>query len=176
MARAAHHDTGTLVKRFTIRRAERWGRSADRHVAIIPPLEHHEHMAQPEGRLAGRIAPVKERAEAFLKRFEWTWTNSVVFSIGVVFFLLISVAVIPSFWLYYADQVLQWDGGAPHKILPFLPWTLDGFWLKEIRDGVAMGLSTGPLVTILVVAAVVQNWRRRLRGAASDSKPTGGYR
>jgi hypothetical protein len=26
------------------------------------------------------------------------------------------------------------------------------------------------------VAAVVQNWRRKLRGAPSDSKPTGGYR
>jgi hypothetical protein len=152
------------------------GRSTERSRGYNPPAEHHGHMAQTEGRLAGRIAPVKERAEAFLKRFEWTWTNSVMFSMGLVLFLLISVAVIPSFWLYFADQILQWDGGAPHKILPFLPWTLDGFWLKEIRDGVAMGLSTGPLVTLLVVAAIMQNWRRKLRGASSDSRPTGGYR
>ncbi len=133
-------------------------------------------MAQSQGRLAGRIAPAKERAEAFLKHFEWTWANAVAFSVGLVFFLLITVAVLPSFWLYFADQVLLWDGGAPHRILPFIPWTLQGFWLKELRDGVAMGLSTGPLVTVLVGAAIMQNWRRRLRGASSDSRPTGGYR
>lgn len=139
-------------------------------------------MAQPEGRLVARIAPGKERAEAFLKDFEWTWTSAVMFSLGVVFFLLISTAVIPSFWLYYADQVLKWDGGAPHTLLPWsiaqsiLPWTFDGFWLKELRDAVAMGLSTGPLITVLVGAAILQNRRRKLRGGSSDTRPTGGYR
>lgn len=133
-------------------------------------------MAQLQERLAGRIAPAKERGEAFQKSFDWTWTNSVLFAVGMMFFLLITVAVIPSFWLYFADQKLLWDGGAPHKILPFLPWTLDGFWLKEIRDAVAMGLSTVPLVAVLVGAAAMQNWRRKLRGASSDSRPTGGYR
>lgn len=128
------------------------------------------------GRLAGRIAPLKERTEAFLKSWEWTWASAVVFSLGIAFFLLISMAVIPSFWLYYADQVLKWDGGAPHEILPFLPWTLDGFWLLLLRDAVAMGLSTGPFITLLVGAAVLQNWRRKLRGAQSDTRPTGGYR
>jgi hypothetical protein len=128
------------------------------------------------GRLAGRIAPAKERAEAFLKSWEWTWGSAVVFSLALTFFIMITIAVIPSFWLYFADQKLKWDGGAPHKILPFIPITLEGFWLKELRDAVAMGLSTGPLVTVLVAAAVLQNWRRRLRGAQSDTRPTGGYR
>ena len=45
-----------------------------------------------------------------------------------------------------------------------------------LRDAVAMGLTTGPLVTVIVVAAVMQNWRRKLRGADGDSRPTGGYR
>jgi hypothetical protein len=134
------------------------------------------------GRLAGRIAPAKERAEAFLKSWEWTWGSAVVFSLGLTFFIMITIAVIPSFWLYFADQKLKWDGGAPHTLLPYswaqgiLPWTFQGFWLKELRDAVAMGLSTGPLVTILVAAAVLQNWRRKLRGAQSDTRPTGGYR
>jgi hypothetical protein len=128
------------------------------------------------GRMAGRIALAKGRAEAFLKSWEWTWTSAVVFSLALTFFIMITVAVIPSFWLYFADQKLKWDGGAPHKILPFIPWTLEGFWLKELRDAVAMGLSTGPLVTVLVAAAVLQNWRRKLRGAQSDTRPTGGYR
>jgi cbb3-type cytochrome oxidase subunit 3 len=143
-------------------------------------------MAQPEGRLVDGLAPPqgraaamqrqRQRAESALKNFEWTWTSAVIFSLGLVFFILISIAVIPSFWLYYADQKLKWDGGAPHKILPFLPWTLDGFWLKELRDAVAMGLSTGPLITVLVAGAILQNWRRKLRGAQSDTRPTGGYR
>ena len=118
----------------------------------------------------------RAKVEDLVKRFEWTWTSAVLFSVGLVFFILITVAVIPSFWLYYADEVLKWDGGAPQKILPFLPWTLDGFWLLQLRDAVAMGLSTVPLVAVLVVAAVMQNWRRKLRGAQSDTRPTGGYR
>jgi len=39
-----------------------------------------------------------------------------------------------------------------------------------------MGLTTGPFVTVLVVSAVMQNWRKRLRGGAGESRPTGGYR
>ena len=143
-------------------------------------------MAQPEGRLVGGIAPPQGRAAALqhrvaklgehVKAFEWTWTSAVVFSLGLVFFILITVAVIPSFWLYFADQKLKWDGGAPHRIFSFVPITLQGNWLKVIRDAVAMGLSTVPLVAILVGAAVMQNWRRKLRGAQSDTRPTGGYR
>jgi hypothetical protein len=132
--------------------------------------------------LAERLAPHKERAESFLREFEWTWTNAVVFSMAVLFFILITMAVIPSFWLYFADQKLMWDGGVDHPLFPWswaqkvLPWVIPGFWLKELRDAVAMGLSTGPLVTILVAAAILQNWRRRLRGAQSEARPTGGYR
>ena len=148
-------------------------------------------MAQAQGQLDAGIAPPRGRAAAmqrqrarvedFLKRFEWTWTNAVIFSVGLVFFILITVAVIPSFWLYFADQKLKWDGGAPHPVLPY-SWaqsivpTLDGFWLKQLRDAVAMGLSTVPLVLVLVLGAVMQNWRRKLRGAQSDTRPTGGYR
>jgi hypothetical protein len=115
--------------------------------------------------LQQRIAPAKERAERFLRTFEWTWTSAVLFSLGLTFFLLITAAVIPSFWLYFADQKLHWDGSGP-----------DGFVLKLLRDAVAMGLVTGPFFTILIVSAIMQNWRRKLRGASSDARPTGGYR
>jgi hypothetical protein len=106
----------------------------------------------------------RERADAFVRSFEWNWTTSVLCALGITFFLLISVAVIPSFWLYFADQKLKWDGSGPN-----------GLWLKVLRDAVAMGLSTGPIITVLVVASVMQNWRRKLRSQA-DSRPTGGYR
>jgi hypothetical protein len=39
-----------------------------------------------------------------------------------------------------------------------------------------MGLVTVPIIGILVVAAIMQNWRRKLRGQAGDVRPTGGYR
>ena len=36
-------------------------------------------------------------------------------------------------------------------------------------------LSVGPFVTVVVIGAIMQNWRRKLRGGTSD-RPTGGYR
>lgn len=122
-------------------------------------------MSQVQIAKVSRLASVKERVEAFLKSFEWTWTKAVVFSLGLVFFIMISTSVVPSFWLYFANQKLKWDGSGPN-----------GFWLKELRDAVAMGLSTGPIITILVGAAIMQNWRRKLRGQSGDVRPAGGYR
>ena len=122
-------------------------------------------MSQVQIAKVSRLASVKERVEAFLKSFEWTWTKAVVFSLGLVFFIMISTSVVPSFWLYFANQKLKWDGSGPN-----------GFWLKELRDAVAMGLSTGPIIMILVGAAIMQNWRRKLRGQSGDVRPAGGYR
>jgi ABC-type Fe3+ transport system permease subunit len=112
-----------------------------------------------------RLAHRKQQTEVFLKTFEWTWTKAIVFSIALTFLILITTSVIPSFWLYFADQKLKWSGAGPN-----------GFWLKELRDAIAMGLATTPIIVILVVAAVVQNWRRKLRGQSGDVRPTGGYR
>ena len=112
-----------------------------------------------------RLAHRKQQTEGFLKLFEWTWTKAIVFSMALTFLILITTSVIPSFWLYFADQKLKWSGAGPN-----------GFWLKELRDAIAMGLATTPIIVILVVAAVVQNWRRKLRGQSGDVRPTGGYR
>jgi hypothetical protein len=113
----------------------------------------------------GRLAHRKQQFEGFLKTFEWSWTKAIVFSIGLTFAIVITTSVIPSFWLYFADQKLKWSGAGPN-----------GFWLKELRDAIAMGLVTVPIIVILVGAAIVQNWRRRLRGQSGDVRPTGGYR
>ena len=115
----------------------------------------------------------KERVEAFLRNFEWTWTTAVVFSLGLVFFLLITTSVVPSFWLYFADSTLKWNDTAPQKLIIF---TIDGYWLKELRDAVAMGLATLPIIVVLVGGAIMQNWRKKLRGGDSAARPTGGYR
>lgn len=116
-------------------------------------------------KLPSAAVRIKERVEPFLRTFEWTWTTAVVFALAVVFYLMISMAVVPSFWLYFADQQLGWDGSGPN-----------GFWLMQLRDAVAMGLTTGPFVTAIVAATAMQNWRRRLRGQTGDSRPSGGYR
>lgn len=115
----------------------------------------------------------KERVEAFLRTFEWTWTTAVVFSLGLVFVLLIFTSVVPSFWLYWADSTLKWNDTAPQKLIIF---TIDGYWLKELRDAIAMGLATLPIILVLVGGAIMQNWRKKLRGSSGDSRPTGGYR
>ncbi len=107
----------------------------------------------------------EERAEPFLRSFEWTWTSAVLFCLALGFFIVISMAVIPSFWLYFADQKLKWDGSGPN-----------GLWLKVLRDFVAVNLNMGPFVTLIVLASIMQNWRRKLRGRTGDTRPTGGYR
>ena len=56
------------------------------------------------------LVRAKERAEPIVKNFEWTWTTAVVFSLGFAFFSVITMAVIPSFWLYFADGTLKWTG------------------------------------------------------------------
>ena len=125
----------------------------------------------------------KERVEAFLRTFEWSWTTAVVFSVGLVFFLLITTSVLPSFWLYVSEQKLGWQGPTDiEAALAEIPTLLPGGepaqyqeLLLQVRDAIAMGLSTGPIITVLVAAAIMQNWRHKLR-ASSASRPTGGYR
>lgn len=110
------------------------------------------------------LVRAKERAEPIVRDFEWTWTTAVLFSLGFAFFCVISMAVIPSAWLYFAEQKLGWGG---------LSGTSD--WQPLARDFIAVNLAIGPFVTVLVIASIMQNWRRKLRGRASD-RPTGGYR
>ena len=91
--------------------------------------------------------------------------HAVLCSLAIVFFLLISVAVIPSFWLYFADQKLKWDGSGPN-----------GLWLKVLRDAVAMGLSTG--ADHHRCSSSPRSCRTGVASSAAqtDSRPTGGYR
>jgi hypothetical protein len=155
---------------------------------IRPPTELAS-MSQVETAARSPFQSLKHRVEAFLRDFEWTWTNAVLFSLALVFFLLITTAVMASWWMYYSEQVLGWQG--PTDLEAFLTqpfdttypfFSADGFlWLSYeghlmLRDAIAMGLTTGPFITVLVLGAIMQNWRRRLRGQSGDVRPTGGYR
>jgi hypothetical protein len=110
------------------------------------------------------LRKAQQRVEPIVRDFEWTWTKAVVFTLGLGVFSVISMAVIPSFWLYFAEQTLGWDG---------LSGTSD--WRPLARDFVAVNLAMGPFVTVVVLAAIMQNWRRRLRGGSAE-RPGGGYR
>jgi hypothetical protein len=146
-------------------------------------------MSQVDTAARSPIRTIKRHVEAFLRDFEWTWTSAVLFSMALLFFLLISAGVMASWWLYYAEQKLGWQG--PTDLEAFLrdPFNTGGspisresfLWLSNegllmFRDAIAMGLSTGPIITVLVVSALLQNWRRKLRGESGDVRPTGGYR
>lgn len=148
-------------------------------------------MSQVDTTSRSPIQAAKHHVEAFLRDFEWSWTAAVLFSMALVFFLLISTSVMASWWMYYAEQKLGWQG--PTDLEAFLrdPFNVTGLrglfsrdsflWLSHegllmLRDAVAMGLTTGPVVTVLVLGALLQNWRRKLRGQSGDVRPTGGYR
>ena len=117
----------------------------------------------PKG-LQERAAPLVRRAEAFVRDFEWTWTKAVIASLILWFIGITALAVIPSWWLYFADETLGWRGGEG----------LD-FWLFKLRDIIASGLFGTPFLIMIVVPYFLQKWRRRLRGE-SEGRPAGGYR
>jgi hypothetical protein len=124
-------------------------------------------MKVPE-RLMERAAPLIKRAETFLREWEWTWTKAVVVSLGLWFIAIGSIAILPSWWLYFADQKLGW------RPCP-CPDTLH-FWLFKLRDIVASGAFGTPFLVFIVAAFLLQKWRQRLRGESGVTRPTGGYR
>ena len=129
-----------------------------------------------------RTTGLKARIEAFLRAFEWTWTNAVLFSMVLVFFLLITAVIMPSFWMYFAEQKIGWAG--PTDLEAFLkdpfgtglldPLSPEGYLM--VRDAIAMGLTTVPFILVLVIGASMQNWRKRLRGGEGGARASGGYR
>ena len=107
-----------------------------------------------------RMQPAIQRGERFLKEWEWTWTNATIVGLAISWFSLVTLAFVPSWFLYFADNTLGWD---------------DNRLLISLRDMVAMGQMTTFFVAIIVVAYFLQKIRRRLRGEG-DSRPSGGYR
>jgi hypothetical protein len=179
------------VKTFTSGRRGPSGRAKPSEARLYDSPAHgaSERMSQVETVARSPIQTVKRHVESFLRDFEWSWTSAVLFSMALLFFLLITSSVMPSWWMYYAEQKLGWQG--PTDLEAFLrdPFNTGGSFLSResflwlsyegllmLRDAIAMGLTTGPIITVLVAAAVLQNWRRKLRGQSGDVRPTGGYR
>ena len=107
-----------------------------------------------------RLQPLVDRGNRFLREWEWTWTSAVVFSLLVAFMAIIFLAVIPSFWLYFADQTLRWKS----------------FWLVKLKEAVAAGWITFWFAAFFLLAYLLQEHRKKLRGQGGDTRVTGGYR
>ena len=110
--------------------------------------------------LERRLAPLVERGNQFLRTWEWTWTTAVVGCMAIAFAGLILLAVIPSFWLYYATNTLRWQS----------------FWLVKLRDAVAAGWITVWFGIMFLAPYLLQKQRQKLRGTGGDTRPSGGYR
>lgn len=130
----------------------------------------------PQG-LQERAAPYVDRFQRSVKDFEWTWTKAVVAAFALWGFGILSIVIIPSWWLYFADQTLGWRETRTCST-GFFRLVLGvncGFWLFKIRDLVAIILFSGPFGTLILASYFVQKLRRRLR-SESESRPIGGYR
>src|SRR5437016_3904172 len=107
-----------------------------------------------------RLAPVFAKSEARIRDWEWTWTRAAVFCLLFCFAILITLAIVPSWFLYFANQRLRWTT----------------FWLLILRDAIATGWIGTWFAIFLIVASQLQNIRRKVRGTTGDTRPTGGYR
>jgi hypothetical protein len=112
----------------------------------------------PKG-LQERAQPLVARWNTFLREFEWTWSKAVVGSVVLWLLAIVSMGVIPSWWLYFATNTLKWNS----------------YWLLKLRDVIASGLFGTPFLIFIVAPLLIQKQRRKLR-SESASRPTGGYR
>ncbi len=101
---------------------------------------------------------MRDRIEGFVRDWEWTWTRAVLAALGIAIFLLIFEGIIPSFFLYFADQKLLWRST----------------WLLVLRDLITTGEAGTSLIVFLVAVVMLQNWRRKLRSGEAASQK--GYR
>jgi len=107
-----------------------------------------------------RLVPLVERTNRFLREWEWTWTSAVVFSVALSFVAIVILAIIPSFWLYFADQTLRWKS----------------FWLVKLKEAIAAGWITVNFALFFLVAYLLQRQRQKVRGTGGETRPSGGYR
>jgi hypothetical protein len=107
-----------------------------------------------------RLRPLIRRGEVFLREWEWTWTSAFIAGVGISFLAITTLAVIPSWWLYFADQTLQWRSRL----------------MITLRDLVAVGWLSVWAGAFVITAYKIQVIRRRLRGEKQAERYSGGYR
>lgn len=111
--------------------------------------------------LERRLKPFIEKGEAFLREWEWTWARAFVAAIGISFFAITTLGVIPSWFLNFADETLEWRERWP--------------WLT-LRDVLVSGWITVWIGFFVITAYKVQVIRKRVRGEKQSDRYSGGYR
>jgi hypothetical protein len=112
--------------------------------------------------LERRLRPVMKRGEELLREWEWTWTTAFLAGVVISFAAITSMAVIPSWFLYFAEQTLGWD--QTNRLL------------LTVRDMVVTGYLTVVVGVFVVTFYKLQVIRRRLRGEKQAERYSGGYR
>jgi formate hydrogenlyase subunit 3/multisubunit Na+/H+ antiporter MnhD subunit len=109
-----------------------------------------------------RLRPVMKRGEELLRDWEWTWTTAFLAGIVISFAAITTMAVIPSFMLYFAEQNLEATAADRLKL--------------TIRDIVVTGYLTVVVGVFVVTMYKLQVIRKRLRGEKQSERYSGGYR
>jgi len=89
------------------------------------------------------------------------WIQAVLVGLGLFAAMLVLFAVIPSFWLYFADGTLKWTS----------------FWPNKLRDVIVSGYYA---VVLLAAGLAIAVWNRRhpkvLPAGEDKREATGGYK
>jgi hypothetical protein len=109
-----------------------------------------------------RLRPLLRRGEVFLRQWEWTWARAFAAGVLISFAAITTLAVIPSFMLYFAEQTLG--------------WTSENRLLLTLRDMIVTGWLTVVAVVFVIAFYKLQVIRRRLRGEKQAERYSGGYR
>lgn len=112
--------------------------------------------------LERRLRPVIKRGEEFLRDWEWTWTTAFIAGVFISFAAITSMAVIPSWMLYFAEQNLGATAADRLRL--------------TIRDIVVTGFLSVVVGVFVITAYKLQVIRRRLRGESQAERYSGGYR
>ena len=107
-----------------------------------------------------RLRPVIRRGEGFLRAWEWTWTKAFVAAMVISFIAITTMAVIPSWMLYFITE----EFGSRNR------------WIVSIRDIIVNGFIFTFAGIFVIAAYLLQKARRRLRGEAQADRYSGGYR
>ena len=101
------------------------------------------------------------------------WVKLVLVTMGIWIALFVSMAVIPSFWLYFADGTLKWTGKFEVP-LGFRTLTLPMQAVRDVIVVVWYGVAIG--VAGLAVRAYNQRNPKVLPSGEEKREATGGYK
>ncbi len=101
------------------------------------------------------------------------WVKLVLVTMGIWIALFVSMAVIPSYWLYFADGTLKWTGKFEVP-LGFRTLTLPMQAIRDIVVVVWYGVALG--VAGLAVRAYNRRNPKVLPSGEEKREATGGYR